>query len=41
LFLARSLAASGDAVRARTVASDGAKRFKGTDLAPDFSAMLQ
>jgi hypothetical protein len=41
LLLAKSLAIAGDPARARTVAADGARRWKGTGLEADFSALLK
>jgi TolA-binding protein len=39
LLLARSLAASGDGTRARAVARDAAKKYKGTDLEGEFASL--
>jgi len=39
LLLARSLAASGDGTRARSVASDALKKYRGTDLEGEFASL--
>jgi len=41
LLLARSLAASGDATRARSVAQEAQKKYRGTDLEKEFSALAK
>jgi TolA-binding protein len=39
LLLARSLAASGDGGRARSLAGAAAKKYKGTDLESEFASL--
>jgi TolA-binding protein len=41
LLLARSLAASGDGSRARSIAIDAVKKYKGTDLESEFASLLK
>ena len=41
LFLARALAAAGDAGRARTVAEEASRKYKGTALEGEFTALLK
>ncbi|MGA2977295.1 MAG: tetratricopeptide repeat protein [Spirochaetia bacterium] len=41
LLLARSLKASGDAQRARTIAQEAGKKYSGTALASEFAALAQ
>lgn len=41
LLLARALSASGDARRARTVAEEASRKYKGTELEGDFAVLLK
>jgi tetratricopeptide (TPR) repeat protein len=41
LLLAKSLVATGNATRARSIANDALKKHKGTDLEAEFSALLK
>jgi len=41
LFLAKALNATGDSKRAKSVAGDAAKKYKGTDIAGEFDSLLK